>query len=637
LTIFYFSGDAGLTRYLFVFLILLSIYPVSFRSGGFSRSIILYAPAVSREGGGALLTINLTLKYPGIGRLYFSAEPLIELDTQATARIAAYVASRTAGFDYYSYDYYVVITSSSLVVGGPSAGALMTIGFISLFLNKTLNDTVSMTGMINPDGSIGPVGGLLDKLNAVAEKGYRVFLIPLGQRITYVEERVVEKYPWGYFETIRYKQVDLYEEGAGKGVTVIEVGNIFDAMKYFLNIEPTINAKTPKLPSRVENIVFNQLMSNIREINRLYAENQQLYRELDLFTQIQLSQRFNALNQLNNTLTQLINNNASLATLDYSYIVMRENTGFNWLAKYVRGRIGVENITRVINNTIDDVRSMINKTSGYNPYLVEAWKTYYLAVNNYINYIRSSGNTDPITFFYNLADVFTDLNITSYYINLAQQYPLTTINPDATLLTLISLSSAITSYAYSLTQDLGSSNNYINYGMDLLEKSYQAVRDNYTYAAIGLLIDNIVYMDIGIEKLFINDENVFNNITSYLEKQLQYTISIYQNTETVSYLYKLGNEYYLNNQSTYSAISYLKAILYLTTTTNETNHKPQYIEITPKIPSSTGGTCNVITDNREVITYFLIGLLIGVVITLPITIYLAIRKQTKTQTNLPNI
>ncbi len=43
-----------------------------------------------------------------------------------------------------------------------------------------------MTGMINPDGSIGPIGGILQKIDAAYSVGATRFLLPKGQ-MTYTE------------------------------------------------------------------------------------------------------------------------------------------------------------------------------------------------------------------------------------------------------------------------------------------------------------------------------------------------------------------------------------------------------------------------------------------------------------------
>jgi len=67
-------------------------------------------------------------------------------------------------------------------IDGPSAGGLMTASFVSGVLGHDMKSDVAFTGTINPDGSIGPVGGIQYKLEAVAKDGKKTFLIPIGQR-----------------------------------------------------------------------------------------------------------------------------------------------------------------------------------------------------------------------------------------------------------------------------------------------------------------------------------------------------------------------------------------------------------------------------------------------------------------------
>ena len=58
-----------------------------------------------------------------------------------------------------------------------------------------------MTGTINPDGSIGPVGGIFEKAEAAYTGSAKYFLIPKGQSIDHIthKETIVE----GPFVTIR--------------------------------------------------------------------------------------------------------------------------------------------------------------------------------------------------------------------------------------------------------------------------------------------------------------------------------------------------------------------------------------------------------------------------------------------------
>lgn len=64
---------------------------------------------------------------------------------------------------------------------GPSAGAVMTVGFAALLKGDRIRRGIAMTGTLNKDGTIGPVGKIPDKIRAAAREGYRTILIPQGQ------------------------------------------------------------------------------------------------------------------------------------------------------------------------------------------------------------------------------------------------------------------------------------------------------------------------------------------------------------------------------------------------------------------------------------------------------------------------
>ena len=64
---------------------------------------------------------------------------------------------------------------------GPSAGAVIAIGFIAMFNGDHLQRGIALTGTFEPGGRIGPVGGIPDKMRAAAREGYRTILVPSGQ------------------------------------------------------------------------------------------------------------------------------------------------------------------------------------------------------------------------------------------------------------------------------------------------------------------------------------------------------------------------------------------------------------------------------------------------------------------------
>jgi Lon-like protease len=64
---------------------------------------------------------------------------------------------------------------------GPSAGAAMAVGFVAVLKGESIIRGIALTGAIHPDGRIGPVGAIPDKVRAAAREGYRTVLIPQGQ------------------------------------------------------------------------------------------------------------------------------------------------------------------------------------------------------------------------------------------------------------------------------------------------------------------------------------------------------------------------------------------------------------------------------------------------------------------------
>lgn len=63
-------------------------------------------------------------------------------------------------------------------IDGPSAGAILTVGVLAALNQHPLDSSVTMTGTISPDGSIGPVGHVGLKLRAAADAGYKTVVLP---------------------------------------------------------------------------------------------------------------------------------------------------------------------------------------------------------------------------------------------------------------------------------------------------------------------------------------------------------------------------------------------------------------------------------------------------------------------------
>lgn len=64
---------------------------------------------------------------------------------------------------------------------GPSAGAVMAVGFLAVLRGDPIIRGIALTGTLEFDGRVGPVGAISDKVRAAAREHYRMVLIPQGQ------------------------------------------------------------------------------------------------------------------------------------------------------------------------------------------------------------------------------------------------------------------------------------------------------------------------------------------------------------------------------------------------------------------------------------------------------------------------
>ena len=189
-------------------------------------------PAVYETSKGEVgVLANLTVwTENGTGHVFVDTAPFTQVDMQGSARLSSMVACEITGIDPATRDFFYVLHTETPVIGGPSAGAATTAATVAALMNWTVDPGVVMTGMINPDGSIGAVGGIPAKLNASAMGGAHTFLIPSGQgNVTVLERTIVHE---GLFVTISEESIliDVIDLGARQGVAVVEIEEIRDAI-----------------------------------------------------------------------------------------------------------------------------------------------------------------------------------------------------------------------------------------------------------------------------------------------------------------------------------------------------------------------------------------------------------------------
>ena len=190
--------------------------------------------AVDQQGNGVSTPLIVESK-PGNGKTLTNVDKLLFwVDTQYSIQLAKAVAENVTKINASNYDLIYSIESNASIIGGPSAGGALTVATIAVLKNDKLRDDVVMTGTINEDGTIGEIGGVLEKAKAAKDIGAKLFLVPKGQgEQTYLkpEESCTRRGSFIFCETT-YKQITV-NIGKDAGIAVIEVGNITEAYKYF--------------------------------------------------------------------------------------------------------------------------------------------------------------------------------------------------------------------------------------------------------------------------------------------------------------------------------------------------------------------------------------------------------------------
>ncbi len=201
-------------------------------------TVELTVPAVAQRDDGSLVgvpgTLRVTMQAPGEGRVFVSAQPLTQIDMQASARLAVAAASSVSGVDAADRDFFFSVETAASTIGGPSAGGAMAVAATALLLQLDVHDGVVMTGMINPDASIGPVGGILQKVDAAAQAGADTFVVPLGQTTVVVTETQTAQGPDGTGTQTVQRPVDVTEYAQeNHGIDVVEVVDLDQAVTPF--------------------------------------------------------------------------------------------------------------------------------------------------------------------------------------------------------------------------------------------------------------------------------------------------------------------------------------------------------------------------------------------------------------------
>ena len=159
---------------LFVFVFLSSSLVLGVK-GDITLLTVGESPSGDRKGGTADISLEVRA---GSGKIFINSFPFTREDTQVSVRFAKDVACNFLEVDCSLLDFFYSINIGSSSVGGPSAGAAITVLTISVLNNNRLAGDVAITGTINSGGIIGPVSGLEEKAIAARNAGFSKILVP---------------------------------------------------------------------------------------------------------------------------------------------------------------------------------------------------------------------------------------------------------------------------------------------------------------------------------------------------------------------------------------------------------------------------------------------------------------------------
>lgn len=226
----------GLLILVFVILVFPRNVPSENEANLQSNYVTINLPAVDVAGNGQIAKLTVRSE-SGNGKILTNINQIsFWIDTQDSIRTAELVAKNITRKGLSNIDLVYNIETNAPVIEGPSGGAALAIATVALLENKTLNQSVMITGTINSDGTIGQVGSVLEKAKVAKYTGATLFLVPVGEGYenNFLPEKTCTQYGSVTFCSTKYKTqtIDISKE---VGIQVVEVANVNDALKYFVS------------------------------------------------------------------------------------------------------------------------------------------------------------------------------------------------------------------------------------------------------------------------------------------------------------------------------------------------------------------------------------------------------------------
>ena len=497
------------------------------------RNVTVYAPAVAiTDNGyvGVISTITITIQSNGSGRVFVDTLPLTEVDMQGSARLAVKVASALVESDELSnvdpsnFDYFFVVRTSAPIIGGPSAGAIMTVATISLLENREMSNKTVMTGMINPDGSIGPIGGIPQKIDAAYSVGATHFLIPEGQG-TYTEMvtttdpltgwiitkpvmHSVADYAWDYYKMTVTEVADIneaFENFTGYRFIFNETDGEITTEDYIASMKPLATTLLEEARQANEN-------ARSKLENTSIPNNYPTYYKSDIENYLDTAEeRLKNSEEAYENETYYTSTSKSFQSLIYSRFVLYASDYWGLEDASFVGDM-LQEVTSWYNSAAEEAKNA--EISGFiSLQSVGAAQRRATEAKQYLDDAESMYNnglypySEVLDYLYKLAFVVERSNSISWWINIGSYFNETGILEENTLddlaLEYIEEAQQATVYSGIILNEMGTttldSSNYLSNAEDLLEIARDDLEKGYPAAALFEALEATVRANLAIE------------------------------------------------------------------------------------------------------------------------------------------
>ncbi len=198
-----------------------------------NTSISQQVPAVVGNGGSL---VNVTVELiPGNGQIYVSVFPRTGVNTQQSIESAVGYAKIISDSKENCDVIIKFAEDDASYIEGPSAGTALTVMSYAALENKTLRNDTIITGTIEYNGEVGPVGGLYEKAKEAARAGAKYFITPTEN----------------FYEMLILKNVE-----SDYGIEIIEAKHISDVIGFMIENktieQENISSRAREIPELTE-------------------------------------------------------------------------------------------------------------------------------------------------------------------------------------------------------------------------------------------------------------------------------------------------------------------------------------------------------------------------------------------------